>query len=151
MITSAFTYSTLDEYGNPTLRTEPKNIIGLNMRGNKYVQSISKNKDGYFPEYIKTRRNGTQYNDNDQFLLYKLVDIGVVKNGNVELEYPIYQIINAKGLQMRIGSQTYQFYSCGMNDNYERSQFTTKDKSGNRVKPTMEQVQESYNNRKAAL
>lgn len=151
MITSAFTYSTLDEYGNPTLRTEPKNIIGLNMRGNKYAQSISKNKDGYFPEYIKTRRNGTQYNDNDQFLLYKLVDIGVVKNGNVELEYPIYQIINAKGLQMRIGSQTYQFYSCGMNDNYERSQFTTKDKSGNRVKPTMEQVQESYNNRKAAL
>ncbi len=151
MVTSTFTYSTLDEQGNPTLRTEPKNIIGLGMRNNKYTQTISKNKDGHFPEYIKTRRNGTQYNDNDQFLLYKLVDTGVVKNGNVELEYPVYQIINAKGLQMRIGSQTYQFYSCGMNDNYERAQFTAKDKSGNRVKPTVEQVQESYNNRKSAL
>nr|DAE41941.1 MAG TPA: hypothetical protein [Bacteriophage sp.] len=31
-------------------------------------------------------------------MLYKLVDTGVVKNGNVELEYPVYQIINAKGL-----------------------------------------------------
>lgn len=151
MVTSTFTYSTLDEQGNPTLRTEPKNIIGLGMRNNKYTQTVSKNRDGYFPEYIKTRRNGTQYNDNDQFLLYKLVDVGVVKNGNIELEYPIYQIINAKGLQMRIGSQTYQFYSCGMNDNYERAQFTAKDKSGNRVKPTAEQVQESYNNRKSAL
>ena len=151
MVTSTFTYTTLDEYGKPTLRTEPKNIIGLGMYKNKYTQKISKNKNGQFPEYIKTRRNGTRYHDNDQFLLYKLVDVGVVKNGNVELEYPVYQIINAKGLQMRIGSQTYQFYSCGINDNYERSQFTVKDKSGNRVKPSSEQVQESYSKRKAAL
>nr|DAE41939.1 MAG TPA: hypothetical protein [Bacteriophage sp.] len=37
MVTSTFTYSTLDEQGNPTLRTEPKNIIGLGMRNNKYT------------------------------------------------------------------------------------------------------------------
>lgn len=151
VVISTFTYSSKDEKNNNILREEPKNIFGLGFYKNRYIQRISKNKQGEFPAYIKIRRDSTRYNDGDQFLLYKLVDTGVVKNGNIELEYPVYQIINTKGMQIRVGAQTYQFYSCGIDDNYERSYFTAKDKNGERVKPTIEQAQTAYNARKASL
>lgn len=151
MLVSKFSYDRADSLGQHTLSTEPKNIIGLHMRRGQADVAISKNKNGEFPRFIKTKREGIALN-NDIYMLYQLVGTGFIKNkDNVEIEYPIYQLINPKGMQLRIGAQTYYFYSCGMEDSYNRQYFLAKDKAGNRVRPSSEDVQRIFEQRRKTL
>lgn len=143
-ITSNFTYKQVGYDGTVTLRTEPRTIIGLSYYNNKYSSPISKNKAGQFPPFIKTFRNGTTYSDNDRFLLYKLVGVGSVSQYGSSLEYPIYKIVNPKGLSIKIGSQTYQFYSCEIDDDYGKTYFDKVDKQGNRLIPTVQSAQQTF-------
>lgn len=151
MLVSKFSYDRVDSFGQHALSTEPKNIIGLRMRRGQADVAISKNKNGEFPRFIKTKREGVALN-NDIYMLYQLVGTGFIKNkDNIEIEYPIYQLINPKGMQLRIGAQTYQFYSCGMEDSYNRQYFLAKDKEGNRVRPSSEDVQRIFEQRRKTL
>lgn len=143
-ITSNFTYKQVGYDGTVTLRTEPRTIIGLSYYNNKYSSPISKNKAGQFPPFIKTFRNGTTYADNDRFLLYKLVGVGSISQYGTSLEYPIYKIVNPKGLRMKIGSQTYQFYSCEIDDDYDKAYFDKVDKQGNKIVPTVQSAQQTF-------
>lgn len=143
-ITSNFTYKQVGYDGTVTLRTEPRTIIGLSYYNNKYSSPISKNKTGQFPPFIKTFRNGTTYADNDRFLLYKLVGVGSISQYGTSLEYPIYKIVNPKGLRMKIGSQTYQFYSCEIDDDYDKTYFDKVDKQGNKIVPTVQSAQQTF-------
>lgn len=143
-ITSNFTYKQVGYDGTVTLRTEPRTIIGLSYYNNKYSSPISKNKNGQFPPFIKTFRNGTTYADNDRFLLYKLVGVGSISQYGTSLEYPIYKIVNPKGLRMKIGSQTYQFYSCEIDDDYDKAYFDKVDKQGNKIVPTVQSAQQTF-------
>ena len=143
-ITSNFTYKQVGYDGIITLRTEPRTIIGLSYYNNKYSSPISKNKTGQFPPFIKTFRNGTTYADNDRFLLYKLVGVGSISQYGTSLEYPIYKIVNPKGLRMKIGSQTYQFYSCEIDDDYDKTYFDKVDKQGNKIVPTVQSAQQTF-------
>lgn len=139
-IESTFTYEDIDN-NNKVQRTEARNLIGLSFYKGAYHAVISKNKRGEFPRYIKTRRQGITSSDQDRTLLYKLVDTGSITSGMTSIEYPIYQLVNQKGLQLKIGSMTYQFYSCGIQDDYKRVYF----RGG--VQPTEDMVQQAYNNR----
>lgn len=143
-ITSNFTYKQVGYDGTVTLRTEPRTIIGLSYYNSKYSSPISKNKAGQFPPFIKTFRNGTTYADNDRFLLYKLVGVGSISQYGTSLEYPIYKIVNPKGLRMKIGSQTYQFYSCEIDDDYDKAYFDKVDKQGNKIVPTVQSAQQTF-------
>lgn len=139
-IESTFVYEDVDN-NNKVQRTEARNLIGLSFYKSAYHAVISKNKRGEFPRYIKTRRQGITSSDQDRTLLYKLVDTGSITSGMTSIEYPIYQLVNQKGLQLKIGSMTYQFYSCGIQDDYKRVYF----RDG--VQPTEDMVQQAYNNR----
>lgn len=119
-IEASFVYNTVTYDGTLIQGSEARNIIGLSLYKGKYTCPISKNTRGEFPEYVKVRRAIARQSDQDKFLLYKLVDTGVVKNGDVCIEYPIYQVIDSKGVQLRIGAQQYQFYACGMDSSYDR-------------------------------
>ncbi len=143
-ITSNFTYKQVGYDGTVTLRTEPRTIIGLSYYNSKYSSPISKNKAGQFPPFIKTFRNGTTYADNDRFLLYKLVGVGSISQYGTSLEYPIYKIVNPKGLRMKIGSQTYQFYSCEIDDDYDKAYFDKVDKQGNKIVPTVQSAKQTF-------
>lgn len=150
-ITSTFLYNKISQDGSIIQASEPRNIIGLTQYAGKYGSPISKNSNGEFPLYVKIRRSGINFSDQDKFLLYRLVDVGTVTNDQFALEYPVYQIVDSKGLQLQIGSQTYQFYSCGRESNYDRVQFSTENKQGQKIVPKMEAVLQAYANRKAKL
>jgi len=96
-IESTFTYEDIDN-NNKVQRTEARNLIGLSFYKGAYHAVISKNKRGEFPRYIKTRRQGITSSDQDRTLLYKLVDTGSITSGMTSIEYPIYQLVNQKGL-----------------------------------------------------
>lgn len=150
-ITSTFLYNKISQDGSIIQAREPRNIIGLTQYKDKYGSPISKNSNGEFPMYVKIRRSGINFSDQDKFLLYRLVDVGTVTDGQLALEYPVYQIVDSKGLQLQIGAQTYQFYSCGRESNYDRVQFSTENKQGQKIVPKMEAVLQAYANRKAKL
>ena len=71
---------------------------------------------GAFPRYIKLRRNGTNRNSADSFLLYTNIATYVTKNGTAR---PVYGLVTPKGFSTKIGSQVYQFYSIERDDVYK--------------------------------
>ena len=71
---------------------------------------------GAFPRYIKLRRNGTNRNSADSFLLYTNIATYVTKNGSAR---PVYGLVTPKGFSTKIGSQVYQFYSIERDDVYK--------------------------------
>ena len=78
--------------------------------------TYSRNDDtGRYPLYIKLQRNGTNRNSPDRFLLYRCV--GTYMRG--DKEQPIYGLVTPKGVSIRVGAQTYQFYGIGRNDTYK--------------------------------
>lgn len=81
---------------------------------------------GEFPLYIKLQRSGTNRNSADRFLLYRCVGT-YLKDGN-DIQ-PIYGLVTPKGVSIRVGAQTYQFYSIGREDQYKH----IYDKPGRRM------------------
>ena len=71
---------------------------------------------GEFPLYIKLQRSGTNRNSADRFLLYRCVGTYLKGGNNVQ---PIYGLVTPKGVSIRVGAQTYQFYSIGREDQYK--------------------------------
>lgn len=71
---------------------------------------------GTFPRYIKLRRNGTNRNSADSFLLYTNIATYATKNGAAR---PVYGLVTPKGFSTKIGSQVYQFYSIERDDVYK--------------------------------
>lgn len=71
---------------------------------------------GAFPRYIKLRRNGTNRNSADSFLLYTNIATYLTKNGTAR---PVYGLVTPKGFSTKIGSQVYQFYSIERDDVYK--------------------------------
>ena len=81
---------------------------------------------GLFPLYIKLQRSGTNRNSADRFLLYRCV--GTYLKGGNDIQ-PIYGLVTPKGVSIRVGAQTYQFYSIGREDQYRH----IYDKPGKRM------------------
>ena len=71
---------------------------------------------GLFPLYIKLQRSGTNRNSADRFLLYRCVGTYVKGGNNIQ---PVYGLVTPKGVSIRVGAQTYQFYSIGREDQYK--------------------------------
>lgn len=71
---------------------------------------------GEFPLYIKLQRSGTNRNSADRFLLYRCVGTYLKGGNNIQ---PIYGLVTPKGVSIRVGAQTYQFYSIGREDQYK--------------------------------
>lgn len=81
---------------------------------------------GKFPMYIKLQRNGTNRNSPDRYLLYRC--IGTFDRGQGQMQ-PLYGLVTPKGVSIRVGAQTYQFYSIGRDDQYKH----IYDKPGKRM------------------
>ena len=81
---------------------------------------------GLFPLYIKLQRSGTNRNSADRFLLYRCVGTYLKGGNNIQ---PIYGLVTPKGVSIRVGAQTYQFYSIGREDQYKH----IYDKPGRRM------------------
>ena len=71
---------------------------------------------GEFPLYIKLQRSGTNRNSADRFLLYRCVGTYLKGVNNMQ---PVYGLVTPKGVSIRVGAQTYQFYSIGREDQYK--------------------------------
>ena len=71
---------------------------------------------GEFPLYIKLQRSGTNRNSADRFLLYRCVGTYLKGGNNIQ---PVYGLVTPKGVSIRVGAQTYQFYSIGREDQYK--------------------------------
>ena len=75
-----------------------------------------------YPPFVKIQRPNTNKFSADQYLLYRLAAHGkrTYKQGDVikTVEYPVYVLVNPKGLRIKIGAYNYDFYSVERNDNY---------------------------------
>lgn len=100
---------------------------------------------GEFPLYIKLQRSGTNRNSADRFLLYRCVGTYLKGGNNIQ---PVYGLVTPKGVSIRVGAQTYQFYSIGREDQYKH----IYDKAGKKMTSqqydswlinTMEQITKS--------
>lgn len=100
---------------------------------------------GLFPLYIKLQRSGTNRNSADRFLLYRCVGTYLKGGNNIQ---PVYGLVTPKGVSIRVGAQTYQFYSIGREDQYKH----IYDKAGKKMTSqqydrwlinTMEQIAKS--------
>lgn len=112
-------------YGNKTMYQDENKANGMPIYRNTWqlfapkpkrngTSQISQNKKtGLYPPFLKMHRPYSSSRDADPYLLYRLVSIGVDKDGN---EKPVYALANQKGVSVRAGSQLFEIFEYGRDD-----------------------------------
>ena len=112
-------------YGNKTIYRDINKANGMEIYRNTWeIFAPTRRRDGsptigtnpvtgLYPPFIKMRRPYASSKDADPYLLYRLVSIGIDKEGH---EKPIYALANQKGISVRAGSQLFEIFEYDRND-----------------------------------
>lgn len=87
-------------------------IIGATKYDGELRESISKT-NGYYPDYIKSRRPSADRRDSDNTILYELIGINSIGGSQT---YPIYRIVEPTSAKMRGGTYYYNLYGLDMSE-----------------------------------